>query len=225
MDCPIDPPQTTPEPAIVPQPVRKPQPPKTPTAPNPKPIVATKPAPTPPAKPATLASSTNNEPESTQSDTIKNADALLLEAIRAAQQADEKPTTTATDTQPAIKEPVKNTNRNDSSSDSGTTVVQAIEFQSWPEDNSSAVVFKMKNPGTYQLVEQGENRYELRLPAAALGGSHLILPQFPPENFKEFDVIMARQTGNTVLIKIFISKGVKLYPAKIDNSIWLKTAE
>ena len=103
--------------------------------------------------------------------------------------------------------------------------VAGISFEQWPENEASAVVFQMKNTGTYQLLPQGDNRYELRLPNTKLGGNHLVLPQFPPEQYKEFDVIMARQTGDTVVIKIFISKGTKLFPAKIDNNIWLKTAE
>lgn len=105
------------------------------------------------------------------------------------------------------------------------TVVNGISFKSLDDSVVKAVVIEVSNPDKYKLVAQGDDRYELTLPAAKLGASHLVIPQFPPEDFKDFEVVMARQTGDSVVVQIYVTKGTKLFPAVNAEGIVIKSSE
>jgi len=107
----------------------------------------------------------------------------------------------------------------------GTSVVKAIYYQTMNNTTVPAVVFDMEGLDTYALNKKKPDQYELVIQNAHLGGKHLLLPQFPPDSFKGFSVIVASEEGGNVFVKIYVEENVKLFPFTAKGQLWLKVAE
>lgn len=106
----------------------------------------------------------------------------------------------------------------------GKTVVRGIYYQTTSNSQVPAVVFDASGLATYSLNKQKSDVYELVLKNSSLGGRHLTLPQFPPDSFQGFNVIVARQQGNDVVIKVYVEENVKLFPFIAKQQLWLKAS-
>ena len=106
----------------------------------------------------------------------------------------------------------------------GKTVVRGIYYQTTSNSQVPAVVFDASGLATYSLNKQKADVYELVLKNSSLGGRHLTLPQFPPDSFQGFNVIVARQQGNDVVIKVYVEENVKLFPFIAKQQLWLKAS-
>ena len=107
---------------------------------------------------------------------------------------------------------------------SAISTIKNILFQA--ERESGALVIEADKIGEYKITQKGKNLYELIINNSKLSGDHLTLPQFPPNNFKNFEVILTNQlTENSVQIKIYLNSTVELLPSIIDNKLWINTKE
>lgn len=77
----------------------------------------------------------------------------------------------------------------------------------------------------FKLTRTKPTLYELEIRGAQLGGNHLSLPQFPPDNFHGFEAISAIQQGNDALVRIFVEDGIKLAPLRIKGDLWVEIKE
>ena len=102
--------------------------------------------------------------------------------------------------------------------------IKNILFQA--ERESGALVIEADKIGEYKITQKGKNLYELIISNSKLSGEHLTLPQFPPNNFKNFEVILTNQiTENSVQVKIYLNSTVELLPSIIDNKLWIQTTK
>ncbi len=106
----------------------------------------------------------------------------------------------------------------------GKTVVRGIYYQTTSNSQVPAVVFDASGLATYTLNKQKPDVYELVLKNTSLAGRHLTLPQFPPDSFQGFNVIVARQQGSDVVIKVYVEENVKLFPFIAKQQLWLKAS-
>ncbi len=100
------------------------------------------------------------------------------------------------------------------------STIKNILFQ--VERESGALVIEADKIGEYEITQKGKNLYELVIQNSRLSGEHLTLPQFPPNNFKNFEVILTNQLGeNSVQVKIYLNSAVELEPSIIGNKLWI----
>lgn len=102
------------------------------------------------------------------------------------------------------------------------SLIKNILFQAPKDAPLGAIVIEGDNLGEYKIDQKGKNLYEMTLPNSKLSGDHLSLPQFPPATFKGFEVILANQDGNDVLLKIYVNPGIKIKSFNAKGKLWLK---
>lgn len=78
---------------------------------------------------------------------------------------------------------------------------------------------------TYSFNQKDSGKFELLLKDCELSGSYLTLPQFPPDTFGGFQVIVAAPAGNDVLVKVYAEEGVKISPFIAQGKLWLKASK
>ena len=96
-------------------------------------------------------------------------------------------------------------------------------FEKTERASNGAIVISGKNLEGYKLNQKGPNLFELQLENANLDGEHLSLPQFPPESFNGFEVVLANQKNSDVIVKIYVNDGVTLSPYLAGGKLWIKT--
>lgn len=101
-------------------------------------------------------------------------------------------------------------------------VVKGIFYQMTSGAKVPAVVFDVEGLSSYSLKKKKPDLFELTLDNVKLAGKHLTLPQFPPDAFFGFNVIVAKEEGKNVAVKIYIEEGVKLFPFIAKKQLWLK---
>ncbi len=220
----------TPIPTAEPTTAPTPKPTAVPTiepTPEPTPVATTKPTP----KPTPRATPEPTSDPIGEPNVKKDADALLLKAIQAAQLEAENNGGETPDTRIVIETP-NDTVENGSNSTTDETIeptslatVRGIFFQAPKGTAGGGVMIDVENINTYSLNQRNENLYELILEKAKLEGNHLLLPQFPPEEFGGFEVLVARERSAQVYIKIYVNAGTILFPYIADNKLWIKTEE
>jgi hypothetical protein len=102
--------------------------------------------------------------------------------------------------------------------------VTAIYYQTLNNTKVPAVAFDLKGEGPYSLKPIKSDLYELVLKSTRLAGKYLSLPQFPPDSFRGFSVIVARQEGADVHVKIYVEENTKLFPFISKGQLWLKVS-
>ena len=107
-------------------------------------------------------------------------------------------------------------------SDGKGNVVKGIFYQMTSGAKVPAVVFDVEGLSSYTLKKKKPDLFELTLDNVKLAGRHLTLPQFPPDAFFGFNVIVAKEEGKNVAVKIYIEEGVKLFPFIAKKQLWLK---
>lgn len=103
-----------------------------------------------------------------------------------------------------------------------SALITQILFQAPKDAPLGALVIDGKNLEGYLLNQKGPNLYELVLNNASLNGEHLTLPQFPPETFQGFEVVLANQKESSVVIKVYVNDDVRLSPYLSKGKLWLK---
>lgn len=104
-------------------------------------------------------------------------------------------------------------------------VIQTIYYQTMNNTKVPAVAFEIEGMDTYSLNKKKPDLYELVIQNARLGGKHLSLPQFPPDTFRGFSVIVPREEDGNVFVKIYVEENVKLFPFIAKGQLWLKVAQ
>ncbi len=106
----------------------------------------------------------------------------------------------------------------------GTTsaLVKGIYYQTEKNSNVSSVMIDVDGLNTYSLTQRDGNAFELLLEGAALKGTHLSLPQFPPDTFRGFEVIIANERAGNVIVKIYVEDDVTLTPFVVKGKLWLR---
>ena len=111
------------------------------------------------------------------------------------------------------------------SPDAGKTAVNAIYFQLTKSGNAPAAVIDLSAVVPYILTKKRDDLYELDIDNAQLAGRHLLLPQFPPDNFTGFSAIIAQEIAGKVTIQIFIDEGMLLLPFTAEGKLWLRVGK
>ena len=107
----------------------------------------------------------------------------------------------------------------------GVSTVKGVFYQSSKNAQGSSVVIDVDSLNTYSLSQRDANAYELVLEKTKLAGEHLTLPQFPPDTFKGFEVLLASQRGENVIIKIYVEDGIRLTPFIQKGQLWLRAGQ
>lgn len=103
--------------------------------------------------------------------------------------------------------------------------VKGIFYQTTKKSKMSSIVVDVDGLNTYSLSQRDKNKYELVLENARLVGEHLTLPQFPPDTFTGFEVVVARPMGDgNVAINVYVEENVKLFPYIARGRLWLKAS-
>ena len=108
---------------------------------------------------------------------------------------------------------------------SSGSVVKSIYFQVTENTKLPALTFQIPGLKSYFLDKQSPFLYLLTLEDTSLAETHLSLPQFPPETFKGFTVVTAKQEGSKVMVKIYVEENTKLFPFINKDELWIKVAE
>jgi len=104
----------------------------------------------------------------------------------------------------------------------GIGVVKGVYYQAAKNSKTSSIMVDVDGLNQYSLSQAGPGAYELTLRNTMLKGSHLSLPQFPPDTFKGFEVIVASQAGSDVVVKVYTDEKVKLSPFIAQGKLWLR---
>ena len=107
----------------------------------------------------------------------------------------------------------------------GNAVVTGLFFKTVSEGNTPALMVAGTRVKNYSLSRKKPNLFELVLENSKLVGQHLTLPQFPPDTFRGFDVVVASQQANDTVIKIYVEEGSRLSPFRAKNQLWVKLVE
>jgi hypothetical protein len=107
----------------------------------------------------------------------------------------------------------------------GTGLVKSIYYQTLSDTGAPAVTLDIEGLDSYSLNKRKPDLYELVIQNAHLAGKHLSLPQFPPDTFKGFSVIVGREEGGNVFLKIYVEENVKLFPFVAKGQLWLKVSQ
>ena len=133
------------------------------------------------------------------------------------------------DPEPVVPPPVATTAPQNGSSQTQTTaataIVKGIYFQAPTESKVGSVSLDVESLGAYRINQLSDESYELIIEGAKLAGPHMVLPQFPPDTFGGFQVLLAREERGNVAIKIFVSKGTKLNPYRAQDKLWIKALD
>ncbi len=108
---------------------------------------------------------------------------------------------------------------------SGFGVVKGVYYQAAKNSKTSSIMVDVDGLNQYSLSQASPGAYELLLRDTTLKGPHLSLPQFPPDTFKGFEVIVASQRGDDVVVKVYTDSGVKLSPFIAQGKLWLRVTQ
>ena len=104
----------------------------------------------------------------------------------------------------------------------GMTLVSGVYYRT-TTNGEEALFIDVTGLEKYTLKPQGENIFELKFPNSKLANSNLSYPQFPPENYRGFEVVIPRQNEKSVAFKIYTEENVKLLPFIAKGKLWIKT--
>ena len=104
-------------------------------------------------------------------------------------------------------------------------VVSGVSFRGRKGKLESSVMIEVDRLATYELKRKTSNLYELTLNDARLAGKHLLMAQFPPHSFSGLQVLVPREVGDKVKIKVYVSEGTVVEPYIADDKLWLRARE
>ena len=134
-----------------------------------------------------------------------------------------KPPKTATKSTPIkIKEEPKAVKKPAPKKATSSSILAAIEFRELLGQESSALFIDINNPANFSLEKKDSSVYELTLEKTKLKGVNLSLPQFPPDAFEGFEVVVCRQRGEDVVVRIYTPEGTTLTPFRAQGKLWVK---
>lgn len=103
-----------------------------------------------------------------------------------------------------------------------TTTVSGIFFKTLLGSAGPAIMLDVETVPEHSLQQRKPSVYEITLLNSKLSGPHLSLPQFPPESFEGFEVVVARQRNNDVAIMVHVIEGVELETFNANGKLWIK---
>ena len=106
-----------------------------------------------------------------------------------------------------------------------TGLVKGIYYQAAKINELGSVMIDAEGVTRYSLKQPEANKYELTIFDCSLAGAYLTLPQFPPDTFAGFQLIVAAPQGNSVLLKIYTEEDIKLSPYMAQGRLWVKAAK
>lgn len=106
------------------------------------------------------------------------------------------------------------------------TIIERIEFKkntaAASASANSAIVIRAHGLNQYTLSKREANTYEVILEGARLSGQHLTFAQFPPDDFRGFEGVVAQERDNSVVIKIYTEPNATLSPFRKDQELWIQ---
>ncbi len=103
-----------------------------------------------------------------------------------------------------------------------TAIVDKISFQRVSKSKTPAIVVAVNNLDTYTFLQKRPQAYSLTLENTRATDTHVMLTQFPPEDFNGIEAVTAYKKGNNLVVKIYVEKGIKLLPYRLENELWVK---
>ncbi len=104
----------------------------------------------------------------------------------------------------------------------GSIEVTGIYYKSINAGKDAAVVISSDALKDYSLTSPNSGLYELLISKAHLSGPYLGLPQFPPDTFEGLEMVTAEQSGENVIIRIYVDDDAKLSPFRAKGQLWVK---
>lgn len=77
----------------------------------------------------------------------------------------------------------------------------------------------------FSFLKESEHVYKVVISNAALKESYLELEQFPPQDFRGFNVVLPKTRGQDTIIAIGVSKGTALRSFTKDSEILIRAEE
>jgi|GEM_PF-6867024 len=106
-------------------------------------------------------------------------------------------------------------------SDNGKQVdIQGIYFRK--DAQGPALLVEVPGLKSYELRKKTDTQFELVLKGTRLSNNKLTHPQFPPEGYEGFELVLARNLGQDSIVKVFVAEGYKLIGYRVDEKLWLK---
>lgn len=105
----------------------------------------------------------------------------------------------------------------------GTATLAGVPFRTLVSSQKKALLVDIDKPARYTFERKTESYYELSLENTKLSSANLSLPQFPPADASGFEVIVSRQSGESVVVRIYSPPGVELTAFREDGKLWVKS--
>ena len=97
-----------------------------------------------------------------------------------------------------------------------------IAFDYLMPDRTPVIRFAFTTRREYRLTKIDATTYELTVIGTKLGGEHLALHFFPPNDFLGFTFVKPRRDGNNIVIAVGVDYGMRIASVPKDEEIWVK---
>jgi len=103
-------------------------------------------------------------------------------------------------------------------------VVRGMQFRKVETKSPGSISIDLSTPVHYSLTRAQDNLYELVLEGARVAGSHLELPQFPPDYVEGIQMVTIKGRGGNVVVQIYVDEGAKLKPFTSQGQLWVSVS-
>jgi hypothetical protein len=106
---------------------------------------------------------------------------------------------------------------------SSSFTLKGIDFQEIREEKTTAVVLNVGSSVQYEMKQAQDDLFELRLSNTKVQGIDISIPHFTPEElYQGFEVVVARQLGKNVVVRIYTDTNTKPMAFPKAGMLWIK---
>jgi len=100
--------------------------------------------------------------------------------------------------------------------------LEALNFYYEKPGNTPLLQLILNKRPEFRLSKTATKSYTLKIPDCTLKGEYLRLPQFPPQDFSGFSLVLAETKGADLHITIGVERGVKINAFSRGNQILIR---
>jgi len=101
--------------------------------------------------------------------------------------------------------------------------LKGIDFQEVREDKTTAVVLNVSAAVQYEITQAQDDLFEVKLNNTKVQGMDISIPHFTPEElYQGFEVVVARQQGANVVVRIYTDSTTRPLPFEKSGKLWIK---
>ncbi len=106
---------------------------------------------------------------------------------------------------------------------SSSSTLKGIDFQEIREEKTTAVVLNVESSVQYEMKQAQDDLFELKLSNTKVQGIDISIPHFTPEElYQGFEVVVARQQGKNVVVRIYTDANTKPMAFPNAGMLWIK---